>query len=152
MTQTPSNARIARRGVAAALAALLGAGVFSLSAPAAAADGRYYRMPDGSVQYVRDRDLPDWRRWQDRRWRDDDRHGVGATTVTPTARAATAVNWAMGAGATTRRATAASWVTAVATGASTTVTGSAQHRATGADTSTRPTAAEARQPSSILFR
>ena len=73
MTQTPSNSRIARRGVAAALAALLGAGLFSLSAPAAAADGRYYRMPDGSVQYVRDRDLPDWRRWQDRRWRDDDR-------------------------------------------------------------------------------
>ena len=73
MTQTRSNPRIARRGVAAALAALLGAGVFGLSAPAAAADGRYYRMPDGSVQYVRDRDLPDWRRWQDRRWRDDDR-------------------------------------------------------------------------------
>ena len=63
MTQTRSNPRIARRGVAAALAALLGAGVFGLSAPAAAADGRYYRMPDGSVQYVRDRDLPDWRRW-----------------------------------------------------------------------------------------
>ena len=33
MTQTPSNSRIARRGVAAALAALLGAGVFGLSAP-----------------------------------------------------------------------------------------------------------------------
>ena len=41
MTQTRYNPRIARRGVAAALAALLGAGLFGLSAPAAAADGRY---------------------------------------------------------------------------------------------------------------
>ena len=76
MTQTPSNSRIARRGVAAALAALLGAGVFGLSAPAAAADGRYYRMPDGSVQYVRDRDLRKWRRDQERRWRNSGRYGA----------------------------------------------------------------------------
>ena len=74
MTTTPLNPPLTRRRVGLALAAAFGAGLFGASAPASAADGRYYRMPDGSVQYVRDRDLPDWRRRQDRRWRDDGRY------------------------------------------------------------------------------
>ncbi|WP_333706005.1 hypothetical protein [Ottowia beijingensis] len=66
--------RFTTRGTAVALAAVMGAGLFSLSTPSVAADGRYYRLPDGSVEYVRDRDLREWRRWQERRDRDADRN------------------------------------------------------------------------------
>ena len=68
--------RIASSGVTVALAAALGAGLFSVSTPSQAADGRYYRMPDGRVEYVRDRDLRKWRRDQERRWRNSGRYGA----------------------------------------------------------------------------
>ena len=79
MIQICFTPAVARRGLAVALAALLGAAVLGLPTPATAADGRYVRLPDGSVQYVRDRDLRDWRRWRDderareRRWRREHR-------------------------------------------------------------------------------